>query len=668
MLIRDIRPPDKKRKPGNSVILAPKKETNRVRELLYMFAAALAILFALNLVNLINNGLKFKQSLTLTASAGFEKIVNGAINLKNTNFEYATGLFNEAKSIFENIENEAWFVSPSFSGMHMSDPVFDAAGSVISAGKYLSQAGESFTRVAKELQTLPKDFFAANAQDLIVRPSLTEKLKSQLPNILQAAQNLDMANASIQKVPTTFIPPTLRERFDFSKTALESLSDFTKSLNTDIPAILTLLGDARPHTYLILLQNNAELRPTGGFIGNYMIIETNDGYITKSKVYDVYGADHELVDVLSPPPEISPVNKRWFLRDSNYSGHFPLSAEKAAWFLEHENGPGVDTVIAIDQSFIRELMRATGDINIPELPRALTADNFSTVLSYIVEAKISGRQNPKAILQSFVPAFEQAMFKKVDPASLIPAISAAIEQKHLLGYSRDADVQDFFRRRKMSGEMKTLLPKEDYLNIVHTSIGGNKSDAYVSEKIAHDTYLQSDGSVIDEVAITRSHKWNSATERALKTLVSSFGFEEFSKNLMEILGRSRNLQALRIYVPAGSTIEENSDPAVIVKLDEETGKTYFSAKMEVGTGDEKTLAIRYKLPFKLDLDPVDKYVLTVQKQAGQDNAVIKKSIIPAGRVMNYKYFPETGAFDPDGVWSFETELDKDISFTSIWGK
>ena len=125
---------------------------------------------------------------------------------------------------------------------------------------------------------------------------------------------------------------------------------------------------------------------------------------------------------------------------------------------------------------------------------------------------------------------------------------------------------------------------------------------------------------------------------------------------------------LRIYVPAGSVIEDSAGANIETIFDEETGKTYFSARMDVPPSNSISLKILYSLPFKLNLDPVDKYYLTVAKQAGFDNATITKKIYPDSRILNYKYFPEDGAFDPDGIWSFTTELKKDTTFSSVWGK
>jgi len=649
------------------------KGINRFREVSFIFIFALAILGIFTFIQLGNKGLALSRSMVEAASGGFEKIVNGAVALKDSRFENAKNLFEQAEKAFQNIQNETtWLFTPKTPALTLHDPMSDAGQSLLNAGSELAKAGTSFSDIASRLQFLPKKMFDANNRSIRFSeklPSLTEQLKKELPPLLAASEHIKKAHSEIQNVPDRLVPATLREKFRFSKDALTALVETLDSLQTDIPAILKLLGDEEPHTFLVLLQNNAELRPSGGFIGNYMIVETNDGYITKTDVFDIYSADHELVEEIPAPPEIQPANPRWFMRDSNYSGHFPLSAAKAAWFLEKEKGPGVDSVIAIDQSFIQELLKLTGPIKIPELSQPLSSENFSTVVSYVVESKLSGREDPKAILRSFMPAFEKALFQYGDPVALVPLLKNAAESKHLLAYSKNTQLEDFWRENGLSGEMPSLKPKQDFLNIVHTAIGGNKSDAFIGETIVHDTYLKSDGRIVNEIMLTRAHLWTDETTRNLKILLAGFGFSsELPPKLLAILGRGENISMLRIYVPAGSVLEDSSDPQLATKFDGETGKTYFLARMSVPVNGSKTLIVRYRLPFKLDLDPVDKYDFMIQKQAGQDEVVLQKRILPDSRVLNYQYFPENGNFDLDGVLSFETPVLKDLSFSSIWGK
>ena len=658
------------RKIKTQFLVADKSENKtHIREIFFILAAACAVLFVVNIISLGFGGIRLKTEIINSASGGFEKILTAAAELKASHFDKAAEMFNQARVVFEEIENQAWFTQPEFATLSLTDPIFEAGNGLIQTGRNLALAGVEFSAVAKALQLLPQSFFKENElSGGQVRASLTEQLKKQIPGITNAANYVMVANEEIKKIPPSFVPKQIREKFNFAKNALDETTKIVGDLNSDIPAILTLLGDIEPHTFLILLQNNAELRPSGGFIGNYIIVETNDGYVTKNETFDVYSADHQLAEFITPPAEIANVNTRWFMRDSNYSGDFPLSAQKAAWFLEKENGPGVDTVIAIDLSLVEELLRLTGPISVSQLKRPLTNENFSVILSYIVESKLTGRENPKEMLHNFVPLFKKKLFENADPIAVSSALGAGIESKNLLAYSKDPGVEDFFARHGLAGEMKKLEPKEDYLNIVHTSIGGNKSDRYMEERIVHDTYIQSDNEVKVDLAITRSHGWHVETEKEITDMIRSFGFTDIPLSVLEILGRSRNLEALRIYVPKGSVLESSSDNSVKTFFDEETGKTYFSAMMNTPVGQSKTLKVRYKLPFKLNLSYADKYQLTVQKQAGQGNITLQKRIAADSGILNYKYFPDGGSFDVDGVWNYENKLKKDMTFTSVWGK
>jgi hypothetical protein len=325
-------------------------------------------------------------------------------------------------------------------------------------------------------------------------------------------------------------------------------------------------------------------------------------------------------------------------------------------------------VIAIDQTFVTEMLRLSGPVKLSELPVALTNANFSLLLSYIVESKLSGRNDPKAILKSFLPAFEKKIFTFINPKALLPLFEEMADGGHLQAYSKDANVEAFFRIAGISGEMKTPGDKEDYLALAHTNIGGTKSDQFVQENIRHDTYLKLNGEIVDEVTLTRIHTWDAATERKISTIVSSLGFGKITPELWHILGRGDSVEMIRLYVPKGSTLENSSDPNIKTRIDTETGKTYFLFEMRVGALKTTTTSIRYKLPFKLNISYVDNYTLSVDKQPGQTGVTIQKRILPESTITNYKAFPEAGRFDLDGVWVFESPLNKDMKFSGVWGK
>lgn len=643
---------------------------NSVRIAGMMLLIGFAMVFVIVGINLSKTGLNLKRDLTQAAALGYDQIAQGVALVHAKDFEHAITLFQTARQTFSSIQNNTWFASGSLGSSAVEDPLFTAGNAVIEGGKYLATAGSLFAQSAKNMGSIPKNFFEANRNEYnpATHPSLTATLKKELPLIEQSVKELANANSAIQKIPETFVPEDVREKFRFARDALATSTKLLTDILSQMPAILTLLADEKPHKFLVLLQNNDELRPTGGFIGNFMILETQNGYISKMEVKDVYSADHQLKEPPSPPPEIEFVNTKWYLRDSNYSMHFPASAEKALWFLDQEINIKADTVIAIDATFIQDLLDITGPVKIPSLSRPIRSTNFNQIISYIVESKLAGREDPKAILREFMPEFEKSLFKNVDPISLLPFLSSAIQKKHLLAYSTNKDIQEFFRANSLTGEIKITPNQEDYLAVAHSNIGGNKSDPYILETIQHDTYLNADGTIENTVTITRKNTWSSETEKNIRAIIQSFGFKDISNGVWEILGRSRNLHMLRIYVPKDAKLLAGSDSETKTIYDPDTQKTYFSTKMEVPVGQSRTVKIRYLLPFKLHLSPAAKYTLNIQKQPGQKNITFVKKILPESGVLNYAYSPADGVFDPDGVWRIEIPFDSDRTFVSAWGK
>ena len=96
-----------------------------------------------------------------------------------------------------------------------------------------------------------------------------------------------------------------------------------REFNLSFDTILKILGDKVPHTYMVLMQNNHEIRATGGLIGSYMLIDVNEGAITKMEEKEVYETDGQLTRVVDSPPVIAHVSPRLYLRDSNDSPDFP---------------------------------------------------------------------------------------------------------------------------------------------------------------------------------------------------------------------------------------------------------------------------------------------------------------------------------------------------------
>src|SRR4030042_5849513 len=102
-----------------------------------------------------------------------------------------------------------------------------------------------------------------------------------------------------------------------------------------LAAIFLVWKFNQPRTFLILLQNNQELRPTGGFMGSYAILKTQDFKLKDLKVEDIYETDGKVSAHINPPAPIQEAFHlgTWRLRDANWDPNFKSTAETLDWIF-----------------------------------------------------------------------------------------------------------------------------------------------------------------------------------------------------------------------------------------------------------------------------------------------------------------------------------------------
>lgn len=652
-----------------------------VGEVTRLLAAGILILTFIHSLNILKQGYMLKDTVMASAISGYEELLAAGNEVQKSNFLAAETTFKDATRSFNSALQSIAFLQNKANPL-LKEKTVDSAHGLLEAAKNLASAGKDFSRGIENLQQLPTLFLRENNQIILgshqTQPkSLTEKLKEDITFLKKAGHEVQMAQKNLERVDASILPFPLNENFKFLKGKIHTIADILADTEQKIPALLELLGDRYPHRYLVLLQNDTEARPTGGFIGSYMIIDVNDGYITKTEFHDVYESDGQLKEKISPPEDIAPVSNNWGLRDSNYSPDFSVSAEKAAWFLQ-KTGPSIDTVIAFNQSFLADLLEATGAIDVHGLQASVSKENYQIVLSYIIESKLSGVQEPKKILSEFIEGFKAKVFSSNNWEKVLLTFIKGYQQKKLLFYSRNEKVQAMFQDLKMTGQVLATQPEEDYLNVTAVSVGGNKSDAFIQQNIQHITLVQEDGMLINEVTISRRHNWTGKDLEQWHKTLKDFGFETISEVVKDILGRGENKALMKIYVPQGTTLLKASGvkndkefilekEQILLREDQEIKKTYFLLPMNVRPAEETSVTLKYRLPRPLQFLPADSYKFFVQIQPGQKPSFFRKTVVFEKNLKSYKEFPQTFSKDQNGTLSFHGNLGQDMFLSALIG-
>lgn len=253
--------------------------------------------------------------------------------------------------------------------------------------------------------------------------------------------------------------------------------------------ISILLGSEKPKKYLILFQNNMELRPTGGFIGSFGLVTFDKGRMSEIVVNDVYMADGQLKGHVDPP---EPIRKYlgeggWTLRDSNWDPNFPVSATKAEWFLEKEINETVDGVIAIDLNFVKRLVLITGPISLPEFNLVVDSNNLYTLIQSEVESEFFPGSIKKATILTSLSKSLIDEIKSLEGSKYLAffrELYESLERRYIQVYLHDENAQEAIKKLGYSGETELVTDcglrcfKDSYA-LIDANLGVNKSNFFI---------------------------------------------------------------------------------------------------------------------------------------------------------------------------------------------
>lgn len=473
---------------------------------------------------------------------------------------------------------------------------------------------------------------------------LSQQLDSFLGDLVPVRYLFKEANNYLQKIDVKYFPVAYGDNLLMVKNVLPKILEVNDSVLNYRGDILDLLGHEYPRRYLLLFQNNKEIRPTGGFMGSLAFVDVAGAAIEKVEVpgggpYDYQGG---LRDYLMAPVPLQLLNARWFLQDSNWFTDYPTSAKKTLWFLEKSGGPSADGVVSINFSVLEDIMSIVGPIRLPNYSLTLTANNLWIELQKEVEVNYDREENkPKAIISDLLFALEDRLLN--GSASLkqqaLQVLLSNLWQKNVLAYSKNEHVQGFLESYNLAG--KIIDTDNDYLMLVNSNVGGSKTDAVIEQTIDHQLLIEEDGSLVATVEISRKHNGVPGN----------------------IFTGNPNINYMQLYVPEGSellaaygfekpaaynfkktedyyTVDEDlADLYADMRVDEfsktnihtEFGKTVFSNWTMTDVGGESVVTFMYRLPFNLkDLEKVDgyyRYDLYMQKQSGMENTKVSHSFV-----------------------------------------
>ncbi|MFC1646849.1 DUF4012 domain-containing protein [Patescibacteria group bacterium] len=478
-------------------------------------------------------------------------------------------------------------------------------------------------------------FVMGSAEERI--QTAVKTMKALTPKVNEMAEKVDIIAKEVEVIDETRYPENFRGIEVRKKLiSLKELVDSTASLFVNAQPLIEnlpmILGEPDERRYLVLFQNDKELRATGGFITAYAQFRIVRGKIILEKSDDIYSLDAALSKSFAAPREILEFHKgvyKFNIRDSNISPDFKLSMEQFVKMYETASGrEEIDGIIALDTHVLVEALKILGPMYVYDrefsdqidercdCPRAVyELEDYSTrPVGYIREAR-------KDIIGVLM---RELMYKAlgVSPSQywgrLFQMMLDEINTKHILAYFFSPAEQDAVESFNMAGrimakdETAALLSyKEgsgwDYLHINNSNMAGAKSNMFVSQKVTKETDINGDGTVSTKLTIDYKNPYPG----------SDCGLESGGLCLNAPL---RNW--IRVYTPLGSKLVSSKgaqSPKDNKPVDLETydslNKTVFEGFLIVNPLQTAKLELTYESPVDVSKD----YNLLVQKQPGTEN-------------------------------------------------
>ncbi len=448
---------------------------------------------------------------------------------------------------------------------------------------------------------------------------------------------------------------TLLQRAD----AYQPLAQNGLRLAQIMPAFM---GHNAPRRYLLLAQNEEELRPTGGFITGVGELVLANGRIQSLTFADANYADDYVNKPYPFPPQ--PLYdfmglELFLLRDANFWPDFPTSARMALELYRYgQDAPPLDGVIAFDQQFMRLLVTALGEVPIPEEGVAINQNNVIAAMreawSY-EEGQDVGQwvRNRKAFLSTFANAIlrrVQANFGRIDPLALAQAMHTAAELRHLQIYVTDATQAAVFDALNWDGRYANETG-QDVLGVVDTNVGYNKVNSLIAREIRYFVDL---GSRQAQLTLTYRHNGTPTAESCYQGTPYAGGIS------YEARINTCYWNYLRIYTPKGAQLlaatpheipgatmfsgQDWREPAQMIA--EPVPLTVIANAFLLPWGQTLSSSYSYQLPASI-VQPADGqqiYRLTVYKQAGTGTQPLEVVVqLPSGTT------PVTAVPQPDNV-------------------
>lgn len=487
------------------------------------------------------------------------------------------------------------------------------------------------------------DLFRPLSKDISPLQSLgitepTKWLKDEKNNIIFFANSLEKTGKSYIEAENIDHPRA--SEITHIGRAFLSIAALLRGYIASESDVLALLGADTPERYIVFNQNRDEIRANGGFPGSIITFTLFRGNILDFRTDDVYYYDWNLYPFKElPPPGLALISGNYGLRDVNYYGDFHETLEKANTFIERSGDPTVTVGIALHQGLVEDVLEKIWPVTLSGITEPFTHENFSSLMSTLVEARYGEKTSAKDILGEFIGAFSKRIQDKQAYDEVIATIEDAVRNWEILFASRNDRIDNFLSNFRAPLPWET--PKESTLTVsgdqniestsesrnpnwaypLLTSVSGNKSDRLMTRLYTSETTSLGNCHYENKLTFTHTHGWNKDEEKKIQNIMKSSGIIDsvVQEKMLYIQWKGKNATFIRVYTPSGSTLTGSTAGTTVASSGD---KTEFSFTLDTPIGGTTSKILRYDVTLPDCIDSKSD-IVRWYRQPGLQNTKLK---------------------------------------------
>jgi len=358
-----------------------------------------------------------------------------------------------------------------------------ASRTLVSVGQELAVAGVDLAGVA-EIEVR-----GAGGGDVTL-----DRVKDLTPALDRAAEVVQASQRRMGKLQVSFLLPPLSSAVRELTARLEGDVRSTVLGAESARLLPALLGDGAPRRYFLAFQNNAEIRGSGGLIGNWGEIVAEGGNMRLER----FGRLEELVDAGEHPRTVTgpaAFFERWKAFDPgqtwqqiNVSPDFPTTARLISQVYPQSGGSPIDGVIAVDPPGLAAMLQLSGPVDVPGWPVPISAENVVDVTlhqAYETFDQVERVEFLGEVARRAAMAFTEADLGR--PPRVTAALGPAAANGHLLVWMAQPAEQDLIAHLGVDGSVGPV--QGDSILVVNQNLAANKVDAYLRRRVRYDVTL-----------------------------------------------------------------------------------------------------------------------------------------------------------------------------------